>query len=179
MPRISAFDTFLDQELAGEPSPAMDWEDKKTRWLQALHRFYVDLESFLQPYVAQAKLQIAYNTIMIEEEFIGRYQARCAQIMLGSHVLRLEPIGTNLIAAQGRVDLVGPCGTVKFVLVDAASKGPRMTVSPEDEQASKRTTETQPKHDLVWKIATQPPNIHHLPLVQESFYDAIMQVTQG
>lgn len=173
------FDAFLNQELAAKPSSAVDWEANKTRWLQALDVFYRNVEAFLQPYIAQKKIQITYDTAMIEEEFIGRYQVRCARIMVGSHVLRLEPIGTNLIAAQGRVDLIGPYGAVKFVLVNAASDGPRIRVSQKDDQAPNPPTATQHEQTLVWKIATQAPSIRYLPLAAESFYDAIMQVTQG
>jgi hypothetical protein len=93
--------------------------------------------------------------------------------------LRLEPIGTNLIAAQGRVDLIGPYGAVKFVLVNAASDRPRIRVSQKDDQAPNPPTATQHEQTLVWKIATQAPSIRYLPLAAESFYDAIMQVTQG
>lgn len=137
------------------------------------------MNGFLQPYIDQGKLSLTYDDITVEEESLGRYPARRARIQIGPHTLRLEPIGTNLIAAWGRVDLIGPCGVVKFVLVDAAAAGPRIVVSLRVGDTPEPPQDARPAPDWVWRIATEAPNIRYLPLEAESFYDAIMQVTQG
>jgi hypothetical protein len=77
------------------------------------------------------------------------------------------------------VDLIGPCGVVKFVLVDAVSEGPRLAVTLRVGDTPEPPAETRATPVWVWKIATEAPNIRYLPLEAESFYDAIMQVTQG
>lgn len=175
----TTFDTFLDEERAVASPPAVDWVARKARWLQALEDFYSRVDGFLQPYIAQGKLSLTYDDITLEEDALGRYPARRARIQIGPHALRLEPIGTNLIAAQGRVDLVGPCGVVKFVLVDAAAAGPRIAVSLRVGDTPEPPQDTRPAPEWVWRIATEAPSIRYLPLEAESFYDAIMQVTQG
>lgn len=177
---IKQFDAFVDRQTRGEPHPVIDWGARKTAWLEALEAFYTRVETFLQPYIDQGKLRLDFETITIEEEAIGRYQARGASIRLGAHQLRLEPIGANVIAAWGRVDLIGPSGTVKFVLVDGEAEEPRIQVRTQAGETL-QSTPTAPESPRVraWKIATPAPRIRYLPLEAESFYEAIMQVTTG
>lgn len=174
------FDAFVDRQTRVEPRHAVDWAARKAAWLEALDTFYVQIETFLQPYIDQGKLRLDFETITIEEELIGRYQARGANILLGAHQLHLQPIGTNMIAARGRVDLTGPCGTVKFVLVDREAEGPRIQFSVQVGE-TRLTPQAAPESPRIWewKIATPAPRIRYLPLEAESFYDAIMQVTAG
>lgn len=174
------FDAFIDRQTRVEPRPVVDWATRKAEWLEALEAFYTQVETFLQPYIDQGKLRLDFETITIEEEVIGRYPVRGANILLGAHQLRLEPIGTNVIAARGRVDLIGPGGTVKFVLVDREAEGPRIQVRVWEGETP-QPTHAEPESPRVWewKIATPAPRIRYLPLEAESFYDAIMQVIAG
>lgn len=174
------FDVFINQQSTFDSSHEIDWQSEKTAWLAALEDFYSKVEEFLQPYIAQKKIHLDFGSLVLDEEGIGQYPARHASIRFGSNQIRLEPVGTNLIGAKGRVDLVGPCGTVKFVLVDQAAEGPSIKVKAETEGDSRLLSETaEPSSGWAWKVATPAPRIRYLPLVAESFYDAIMQVTTG
>jgi hypothetical protein len=93
----------------------------------------------------------------------------------------MTPIGTLLIGAKGRVDVVGPAGRARLVLVNSIASGPtiRVTVSiggkPEPP-----TAEVEPKEiTWEWKIATSPPAIRYIELTQESLFRALMEVANG
>jgi len=176
----NTFDDFITQQRAINSSSAIDWHAEKTAWLAALDDFYSKVKEFLQPYIEQEKIHLEFEPVVLNEEGIGQYDARRASIRFGSHQIRLEPVGTNLIGAKGRVDLVGPCGTVKFVLVEQTADGPSIKVRIETGGDSRLISETM-EHSFgwAWKVATPAPRIRYLPLVAESFYDAIMQVTTG
>ena len=127
----------------------------------------------------EGPINYEYSEKRIIEPYIGEYEVRVLQIELGSHTIKLEPIGTNLIGAKGRVDLIGANGTVKFVLVDKTSSGPRIKtkVSVNGEESPKEEEIKDIEWD--WKIATHPPNIQYIDLEPDTFFDALMEVIGG
>ena len=122
------FDEFVERQSADNPDTHLDWVAKKQEWLKKLELFFDQIESFLKPYIDQQKITLQFGKKEIWEEFIGQYQAKVAWITLGKQQIRLEPIGTNLIGAKGRVDMIGPCGKVKFVLVGSTASAPKISV---------------------------------------------------
>lgn len=99
---------------------------------------------------------------------------------MAGHKVKLEPIGTNLIGAKGRVDLIGKNGTIRFVLVNKNSSGPKIKVNiwiegeepPKQEEVSKIL-------EWEWKISTPPPRIKYIEFNQETFLSALMEVVGG
>ena len=93
----------------------------------------------------------------------------------------MTPVGTFLIGAKGRVDVVGPAGRTRFVLVDSKASGPTLKVTVNIGGKPERpVVVSQPgKINWVWKIATNPPTIQYIELTQESLFQALMEVANG
>lgn len=85
-----------------------------------------------------------------------------------------------MIGARGRVDMIGPKGIVRLVIVPKDSSGPkiRVNIRKQDEPASKKD-DVKSILDWDWKISTPPPNIRYFDLNKESFQDALMDILNG
>jgi lysyl-tRNA synthetase class II len=159
----------------------IDWTKKKDDWLEKLNKLYADIESWLNDFEKDV-ISIKYIDKEINEEHIGMYSARKMILRIADEQVVLDPVGTLLIGAAGRVDMIGKNGKVKFVLVPASSKGIQIKVTikaeGEPEKAAEDTQNTA-KEDWVWKIATPPPSIKYLEIDSDSFSDALLEVVGG
>ena len=173
------FDEFLNrQQIKQTESTQIDWAEKRNEWLKYLDEFYKTIESYLKPYISEGKIDILYGKKKIFEESIGEYEVRTATILLGGNKLKFEPIGTNLIAAKGRVDMIGPKGKIKFVLVDSAAFAPKLSTPVYINGEEPLNQETLPEvKSWAWKIATPSPQIKYFALEPESFFDALMEIS--
>ena len=172
------FDDFIKkQKIASESEKEIDWEANKEEWLKRLDDFYLIIEEYLKEYVAEDKVKYSYSNIEITETYIGSYIAKTLNIDLGKHKVELKPIGTTLIGAKGRVDLIGANGKVKFVLVNKDLSAPRIKfeIYIQGEEPAKKEEEPEIL-EWDWKIATPPPRISYINLEQETFLDALMEV---
>jgi len=175
-----SFEDFIEEQNSVAEEVEIDWGEKLNEWKQYLTEFYQTVESFLKPYICDNKLSLDRTDISIDEEYIGQYTVQQLKIRLGKMEIILKPIGTNLIAAKGRVDMIGPSGQVKFVLVPRDSSEPKVSVRvwTEGEERPKQE-ENPPITEWAWKIATSPPRISYIELETESFQSALMEVANG
>lgn len=175
------FEEFISKQKNKSPPIKIDWDTQRSEWLQSLEQLYKSIELFLKQYTENKTIELSFGTKKIIEEYLGEYEAKTAQITIGSNRIKLDPIGTNLIGAKGRVDLTGPNGKIKFVLVDESASAPQISVRVWIQGEEPPTNEEgQPKViSWVWRIATPPPRIKYFPLEKESFFDALMEVSNG
>ena len=177
------FEEFLEQKAreTREAKP-IDWESQKRDWLRNLAGFYSAIEGFLRPYQESGMLRLERSSVRLSEEHIGSYEAGSMTILIGSDKVEILPIGTLVIAARGRVDMTGPAGTVKFILTGKHSKGVKTSFRVVGEEPpAQRAPAPEPAapEELVWKIATAPPRIQFIELNPETFFSALMEVTNG
>jgi hypothetical protein len=67
-------------------------------------------------------------------------------LKIGRQEITMTPVGTLLIGAKGGVEVVGPAGRTRLLLVSSKASGPTPAV------------ETPPKKiKWAWKIATSAP----------------------
>jgi tRNA pseudouridine-54 N-methylase len=180
---IEEFKEFVE-EKANETKQARDinWRAQKQEWLRHLREFYSIIAAYLAEFVKTDKIKIESSPVFLTEEHIGTYEAESKIIVLGLHKVRLIPIGTFLIGAQGRVDMVGPAGTVKFILTGKHSNGIRISLTIQG--AAKRSKAVKNKgaeapEEFVWKIATPPPRVRFIELTREAFFNALTEVLNG
>ncbi|MBN4082500.1 hypothetical protein JYT13_01690 [Mariprofundus ferrooxydans] len=159
-------------KLIGMPN----WKIGKSTYLF----FKIRLKFFLKSHIESGKLTLTTRSICLREEYIGSYDVDALDIILGDTKITLTPIGTNLIGAKGRVDMKGPRGTVKFVLVPKDSSSPSISIQVRIQGKDMPTKEeTKPIADWGWKISTPPPRISYIELEEESFQTALMEVVNG
>lgn len=175
------FDEFIDKKIKEKAEEKIiDWNSHRDEWLKYLSQFYNRVENFLDEYRRDGKLSFKYTDKEIFEEHIGSYSAKTLEIQLGSYQIKLDPIGTILVGAKGRVDLIGANGKIKFVLVNKHSSVPQMkfNVWIDGEEHPQEDNEVQ-DIELEWKIATPPPRIKYINFEQDAFFDALMEVIGG
>ena len=118
------------------------------------------------------------STKQINEEYIGIYDVASLEIQIGAIKVRFDPIGTLVFGAKGRVDIHGPHGTVKFVLVPKTASSPMIRVIIQEAPVEVKD-ELEPVEEWAWKRRTPPPNIKYIELEEESFLSAIMEVANA
>jgi len=168
------------QQTASVEEERVDWVKEREDWLGNLRELYDQTESFLAEYIKAGEIKLNYRDIDLNEENIGTYSVRQMILKIGRQEITMTPVGTLIFGAKGRVDIVGPAGRTRLVLVNGKASGPmvKVTVSiggkpePSDREAT---------HEInwKWKIATSPPNIQYVELTQESLFQALMEVANG
>jgi hypothetical protein len=177
------FDEFINQQVLNTSSAIeINWDQQRLEWLHYLDVLYAALEGFLSSYIADKRIQVTHGTKKIHEEYLGEYEAKTLQLTIGGNRIKLEPVGTLLIGAKGRVDMMGPHGSIKLVLVDELIVASTISVkvSINGERFEPEDVKVQPVSvKWTWRISTPPPKIQYLPLSNESFFDALMEVANG
>lgn len=169
------------QQAAAALDEPVDWTRERDNWLLRLKELYDQIESFLAQYIKTGEIKLSYRDIELNEENIGVYIARQMILKIGHQQITMTPVGTLLIGAKGRVDVVGPAGRTRLVLVNSGASGPviKVTVSiggkPEPPAVEAPPKETK----WAWKLATSPPTIRYIELTQGSLFQALMEVANG
>ena len=178
----NTFDEFVNKQnqLARDVKQSVDWDKEREEWFEYLEQFENLVVRFLQEHIEQNKVRLEHRKKSITEENIGVYEVRIITILIGNVKVDLEPIGTLLIGAKGRVDMKGPKGAVKIVLVAKEAKGANIRVRVlNDGEKEKQEKKAKEAIEWAWKISTPPPSIRYIELQKESFLTAIMEVVNG
>ena len=99
-----SFDDFVNQQIA-KTKPSIDWTQRCDAWKKYLDEFYRLAEGFLRKYIEQDKVHTTWATKQINEEYIGSYEVASLEVQIGAVNVRFDPIGTNVIGVQDRVDM--------------------------------------------------------------------------
>jgi hypothetical protein len=177
----SEFDAFVKRQQQSAASTEADWSRELKDWLRHLSELYGRIEELLQDYIKSGTIAVSYREIPMNEENIGSYTARQMTLKIGPQEISLKPVGTLLIGTKGRVDVAGPSGRTRFLLVnkDASRPNIRITAAVRDQRIVPQPEEPQRPIMWTWKIATSPPGIEYIELTQESLFRALMEVANG
>jgi hypothetical protein len=169
------------QQAAAVEAERADWVKARNDWLGHLKELYDRTELFLADYIKAGEIKLNYRDIELNEENIGSYSARQMILKIGRQEIVMTPVGTLLIGAKGRVDVVGPAGRARLILVNSKASGPTIKVAVSiGGEPELPTAEVEPKEiKWEWKIATSPPTIRYIELTQESLFRALMEVANG
>lgn len=163
-----------DQTEAGQ---AIDWDKRKTDWLNELDALYTKMKRYLKPF---DEIQIECSSIQICEDYLGTYDVDKLTFKIGPDKIIAKPIGTLLIGAWGRVDLSGPRKTLKIVLLEE----PEVVITTsvrysEGTEESSRPVTRDEVDEGGWYIETPPPESVVVAFNKDSFREAIMEVSGG
>ncbi len=179
------FDDFIKEAAAKTQSTKVDWHKRREEWVDYLQRFYNMVDDFISDYVETRQMSCIRTRTTLNERNIGSYDVDALSIEINGITIRLIPVGTLLIGGKGRVDMVGPNGKVKFVLVPKGSTGPRILVREVECDAftiPRNYPETDTEESIKeweWRIMTSPPQIRYLPVSGDAFYSAMLEVMNG
>ncbi|MDR1509547.1 MAG: hypothetical protein LBS53_07905 [Synergistaceae bacterium] len=168
----SVFDEFVKIQTEEKNDSSISVESEKQEWDNWIHELYKIVTNYLKEYTNDKRIEITLSDIDLHEDQFGFYKTKALSIIIGKKVVEFRPKGRFVIGAYGRVDMAGPAGTIKIVLVDKNSDKPYISVSslpPISKQMEK-----------AWKISTPPPHIKYYDLDdKEIFFDALMKVANG
>lgn len=173
------FDEFVNRQATRAKEEPFERKKELAQWKDYLNKFYSVVEGFLQKYVDEKKVLLNYKSQSMDEEFIGPYEVKNLTVLIGAAQIQFKPIGTMLIGAKGRVDMTGPRGIVKFLLVDKDSSMPRVSVRVWIKGTEPPQKLPVNKVEWTWKISTPPPKIEYMELREETFFTAMMEVVNG
>jgi hypothetical protein len=193
---VKEFDEFVERQRSGASNEAqVNWDQIRDEWLAHLDDLYRKIEAMLDKYISSRQIDIQYKTIDLNEEDIGSYQARQMILKIGRQEVDLVPAGTRFIGFKGLVDVIGSAGKSRLVLAnkDRHSTLPQVTIHipavlPKTRQLIKMRNEQRSDSELVassakieweWKILPRPPGRNLDELTPESFFQLIMEVTNG
>ncbi len=173
------FKKFVEEKVAEANVEPVNWDEKKKYWLDMLEKLNNKIVLWLEPYTLDKSVQIERKMVPLVEENIGDYQAPSITIKIGNSKITLEPVGTLLFGARGRVDMKGPKGVARLVIVPKNSVEPRIRVEVLSPGQKSKASDVPPDSEWVWKFSTPPPKILYTDLTDESFLDALLGVANG
>lgn len=180
---VKEFDEFVKRQQEGALAEGrIDWSEERDQWLARLEELYRKIESLLTRYISSGQITIRYRSAELNEEGIGSYQARQMVLRIGRQEVDLVPVGTRFIGFKGLVDVIGSAGKSTLVLANKSrvSALPRVTVRilsgglPPAEPAG-----APEEIEWVWRILARPPERQLVELTPESFFQLLMEVTNG
>lgn len=173
------FSEFLKRKTA-QVQAEVDWAKEKADWLRELDVLYARMEEHLRPYTQAGEIEIERTPIQLREDHLGTYDADKLTFRIGRDRIVAKPIGTVLIGARGRVDLSGPRKTLKIVLL--AKGGPVLATTIEHGGTTEKSSRSMVRGEVDepgWYIETPPPESVVFAFGEDSFRDAIMEVSGG
>ncbi|HEY6927388.1 MAG TPA: hypothetical protein VI653_28190 [Steroidobacteraceae bacterium] len=176
----SDFDAFVKAQQKSAQDTEVDWDKERDEWLAHLEGLYKKIEEMLGEYVKSGQILLRYQNVQLNEEDIGTYSARRLIIKIGGKEIVLEPVGTLLIGTKGRVDVTGPAGSTRIMLVDKDATRPRVrvTVQVPAEKPPGFESPAEPT-GWTWKLVTSPPTVRYIELTQDSLFRALLEVGGG
>ena len=116
----------------------------------------------------------------MQEDNLGSYNTKKLILIMGAKQVIFEPIGRLIFGAQGRIDMEGVSGKVKFIFTSNNSKDEAIAVSlVVNGKPANKDVQIKEKSPPIWKISTPPPHLQYIDINEESFFDALMEVVNG
>lgn len=91
-----------------------DWTAKREAWIKAVKDLYHTIED---DYLKSAKddVEITQSDKVVTENYIGDYQIPELNLRVGDEQVSFSPKGTNVVGAQGRIDIRGDRGDATLI----------------------------------------------------------------
>ncbi|GHT83015.1 hypothetical protein FACS1894137_03100 [Spirochaetia bacterium] len=179
------FDEYIISNTKDE-SKGINIEKELREWKACLDELYNTIEKvWMKDYISKNKVQVVTGTKKIYEEFSGEYEVRTLNIVFAGKTVSLNPIGTMLVGAKGRVDLIGKNGTVVLILVNKKLDGPNFQVKmftskKERKDYEEKKKSEQPKGiEWEWKVLIENELMRYEKLDEDTFFDIIMELTNA
>ncbi|HHC25663.1 MAG TPA: hypothetical protein ENK58_09710 [Desulfobacterales bacterium] len=91
------------QKLKENRTDETDWEARKNEWIGSADELYAEIRSWFADLEGEY-LTFSLHKKTVEEESVGTYQISRLEIMFDDHAIILDPVGTNIVSAYGRID---------------------------------------------------------------------------
>lgn len=118
------FESFVREAVKeDEGHQKFDAQKEINIWTRKLDELIHIARQSRDSFIADGTLGFAIEPFPMREEQLGAYEAKRVRIVLGSKVAELKPVGSMMVGARGRVDLIGRKGVARIVLAPADTIG--------------------------------------------------------
>lgn len=112
---MTAITEFLRQQKKAS-SPRLRGQRQK-EWLDAVEGLFRQIRSWLAEAQREKLIKVHQDTIKLAEEPLGTYSAPCLILTAAGKTVKVKPIGSTIIGADGRVDMESANGTFMFLYI--------------------------------------------------------------
>jgi len=121
--QIKTFKEFLEARKKNADEKEItktDWDNRKIRWLKSIDQLYKIVDDIIVKSFKESGFEVSTKkeSVRTYEEYVGAYEIDNYTISANSIVVKFFPVGTIIIGAFGRVNMMLPSETVKLVLQD-------------------------------------------------------------
>ena len=135
---MSSFTEFLRSKQDEEQAESINLEKRKSEWLSSLESLFTQIKGWLAEPIAQNLMTLKEKSITLNEYRVGSYKAPKLILHIGHDTVDIEPVGTIILGAKGRVDVKTSGVSFKIVLTDEETWG----ILESDRTVAKRLDET-------------------------------------
>ena len=96
---------------------AIDWDDRRNKYLAAVRGLYDSIQTILAEAVAKKTATVQLRPKVLSENYIGTYKVDDLILFVGDEQVRFSPVGRNIAGASGRVDVLGERGSPEVLIV--------------------------------------------------------------
>ncbi len=169
--------------MADEAERTADWVRSEVgEWRRHLEILYEQVKAALRPYAEQVSVNPRLLTLV--EEHLGEYTVETLLIRFAHTEILLEPVGTMLIGAKGRVDVIGPFGKTPLLLLN--SKARRLSdMIQVSVSIGNKASRLSSKHALrepiswEWRLVSKSPGRELISLSDEVILGLFAEVANG
>jgi len=91
----------------------IDWMQKRDHWIVQVSALIDDIATWCE----KRGWSVSRSNKSVSEEYIGKYEVPCLTIHAPSVRLHIDPMGLNIIGAEGRVDILAYPSLNRLLLV--------------------------------------------------------------
>ncbi|WP_336238360.1 hypothetical protein [Enterobacter chuandaensis] len=162
-------------------------EQQIKEYIELVERLYKLTTDSIAELINEGLIQVQREKTRIYEESVGEYEIDSLFLSINSKKIKFIPAGTMLIGSKGRVDVFGPFGSEKFMLIRKGVKNPRdlinVTVSIGSSKENKEEKE-RPQRLTVddWEWKTLPSDnrwVKFDDVTSDTITDLIMRMING
>lgn len=174
---MTEFEKFIKdkKEEAEKKQAGFNPEDR----IQFFQKIVADFfDSVINDWLGDVKDDLSFKQLplSITEQSLGTYQVNALVISFGNEEVILRPVGTVLIGAKGRIDMICKNYSVMCVYVGenirSASQLIRIRINGEVERAAK-------PGDPVWKFASREGKYSYETITKETFQRKLMELVNA
>ncbi len=129
---MSLEETAMKLAEAKRQREEVDWNAERDWWLSALEDLYRQIEVWLAPLQQKGLVVSSRVPVQLSEEKMGTYTADELVLEFGPQEIVLEPKGTLIVGACGRVDVFrrGARGEQVMLILSGSKAEPRWEIWP-------------------------------------------------
>jgi hypothetical protein len=118
----------------------IDWDERRNKYVAAVSALYDQIQGMLAEAIGRKAVVAERREKQLAENYIGTYAIDDLILLIGDEQVRFSPRGRNVVAAEGRVDVVGDRGEAILILRRDSdwefvrSRQPNVSVVPFNEE---------------------------------------------